>query len=426
MAIEYTHPSKQLVDALQRVYDYGMTTTSGGNISIKDEEGNIWITPSGIDKGTLTPADIMKVTPSGEKIGCHTPSCELPFHSEVYRRRPDVRVVLHAHSPSLVAFSLVGKCPDAAWVPGAEKICGKIVFSRYDIPGSISLGKIISEEFAKGADSVMMENHGAVVCGKTIDEAFARFETLDFLARMQIQASGLTHAPVLPAEKCNCTPIKWETFVPATASPAECALRDSIVKFASRLYRQRLVYTGSLVISTQISGDDFLVTPQGFDPLKLAIADSVRVKEGRCEEGKTAACFAKVCREIYAKCDWAHALILTKSPNLMAFACTASALDSRMIPESYIQLRDMPVVKFADFVADPKKLIEKLTPATPVVIVENFGVVAVGKNLTQAFDRLEVSDFTANCILLARRLGTVKPINQAQVDEIIDTFKLPR
>ena len=123
MSINYTHPAELLVNTLQRIYDYGMTTTSGGNISIKDEEGNVWITPSGVDKGTLTPADIMKVTPAGEKIGRHTPSCELPFHCAVYRLRPDARVVLHAHSPALVAFSLVAPSP-CAWrpdLPGAAR-----------------------------------------------------------------------------------------------------------------------------------------------------------------------------------------------------------------------------------------------------------------------------------------------------------------
>ena len=97
----YTHPRNILVATLQRLYDYGMTTTSGGNISVKDNEGNIWITPGGIDKGSLRPDDIVKVTPDGKIIGNHRPSCELPFHTAVYSMRKDVRAVLHAHSPLL-------------------------------------------------------------------------------------------------------------------------------------------------------------------------------------------------------------------------------------------------------------------------------------------------------------------------------------
>ena len=134
MSCNYVHPRNLLVATLQRLYDYGMTTTSGGNISIKDEEGNIWITPSGIDKGTLRPDDIMLVKVNGEIIGRHRPSVELPFHSAVYQLRPDAGAVLHAHSPALVAFSLVGKCPNANLIPerrrSAEKSPSPAMTSR--------------------------------------------------------------------------------------------------------------------------------------------------------------------------------------------------------------------------------------------------------------------------------------------------------
>ncbi len=422
MSCNYVHPRNLLVANLQRLYDYGMTTTSGGNISIKDGDGNIWITPSGVDKGTLRPDDIMMVKPDGEIIGKHRPSVELPFHSAVYKLRPDAKTVLHAHSPALVAFSLVGKSPDTSLIPGCSEICGKVAFSKYDIPGSKTLGDIIAAEFAKGADCVMMENHGAVVCGESVEQAFARFETLDYIARIQIQMAGMK-APLKAEGECKAA--AWETFTQTYASPYECELRDSIVKFASRLYRQRLVFTGNLVLSAQIGKDDFLVTPAGFDPLALRIEDVVRVADGKCEAGKTPACLAALCREIYSKYDWAHAVIMTRSPNAMAFACTGTELDSRTIPESYIQLRDIPVVKCKDFMENPLSVAEKLSPATPVVIIENCGVVTVGKHLTEAFDRLEVADFTANCIRLAARIGDFKPITEQQVQDIVNAFNLP-
>ena len=65
MNINFIHPADQLVMFMQRIYDKGLTTTSGGNLSIKDEEGNIWITPAGVDKGTLTRGDIVCVKPDG-------------------------------------------------------------------------------------------------------------------------------------------------------------------------------------------------------------------------------------------------------------------------------------------------------------------------------------------------------------------------
>ncbi|MBR6921150.1 MAG: class II aldolase/adducin family protein, partial [Clostridia bacterium] len=106
MNIEYMHPADQLVMFMQRIYDKGLTTTSGGNLSIMDRDGNIWITPASVDKGTLTRNDIVCVKPDGEITGNHKPSSELPFHQSVYKMRPDIRAVLHAHPPALVAFSI--------------------------------------------------------------------------------------------------------------------------------------------------------------------------------------------------------------------------------------------------------------------------------------------------------------------------------
>ena len=78
----------------------------GLKIMVVDDDGNIWITPSGIDKGNLTRADMIQVKPDGTLIGPHKPSVEQPFHKEIYRRRPDLRAIVHAHPPTLVAFSL--------------------------------------------------------------------------------------------------------------------------------------------------------------------------------------------------------------------------------------------------------------------------------------------------------------------------------
>ena len=95
MNFNLMHPAEQIVMLLSRVYQKGLTTTSGGNLSVKDSEGNIWITPSGIDKGSLTASDICKVLPDGTVVGKYKPSVELPFHKLVYKTRPDVSAVLH-------------------------------------------------------------------------------------------------------------------------------------------------------------------------------------------------------------------------------------------------------------------------------------------------------------------------------------------
>ena len=105
MKFNLLHPADQLVMIMQRIYQYGMTTTSGGNLSIRDDNGDVWITPSGIDKGSLTRDDMCRVTPDGQVYGPHRPSVELPFHLDIYKRRSDLSAILHAHPPTMVAFS---------------------------------------------------------------------------------------------------------------------------------------------------------------------------------------------------------------------------------------------------------------------------------------------------------------------------------
>ena len=157
MKFDLLSPRQQLVDVMNRIYYGGMTTLSGGNLSIIDEEGNIWITPTGMDKGKLTPADIMCVHPDGTVDGLHSPSMELPFHHAIYQRRPDVRAIVHAHAPALVSFSIVRKIPDTNIIPLARRICGKVGYAEYALPGSEALGLSIASAFAQGYDAVLLE-----------------------------------------------------------------------------------------------------------------------------------------------------------------------------------------------------------------------------------------------------------------------------
>jgi L-fuculose-phosphate aldolase len=87
---------------MARIYQYRMTTTSGGNLSILDSDGSIWITPARIDKGALRVSDIVRVFPDGSSEGLHRPSSEFPFHQQIYACRPDLRAIVHAHPVALV------------------------------------------------------------------------------------------------------------------------------------------------------------------------------------------------------------------------------------------------------------------------------------------------------------------------------------
>ena len=177
---KWMHPRDQIIMIIDKIYKGGLTTTSGGNISVIDDNGDVWVTPSAIDKGTLRPTDIICVRKDGTIEGRHKPSSEYPFHIAIYKCRPEIKAVIHAHPPALVSFSIVRQIPNTNVIPQAKHVCGPIGYAPYALPGSNELGDIIAEEFEKGVNAVIMENHGTVVGGKNLSDAFQRFETMEF------------------------------------------------------------------------------------------------------------------------------------------------------------------------------------------------------------------------------------------------------
>ena len=142
---KYVHPREELLHAMERIYRYRMTTTSGGNLSIREPNGNVWITPARLDKGSLRREDIVCVLSNGDVEGSRKPSSELPIHQEIRVRRPDLGGVVHAHPTALVAFSLVHEVPDTRLFHQSRSVCGEVGFAPYELPGSVALGMRVTQ-----------------------------------------------------------------------------------------------------------------------------------------------------------------------------------------------------------------------------------------------------------------------------------------
>src|SRR3978361_1816087 len=147
---ELIHPRDEIMQTMERIYRYRMTTTSGGNLSIRESNGDVWITPARIDKGALSREDIVCVRSNGQVEGIRKPSSELPIHQEIRRRRPGLGGVVHAHPVALVAFSLVHKVPNTRVFHQPRRVCGDVGFVPYALPGSMALGNVVADTFAKG------------------------------------------------------------------------------------------------------------------------------------------------------------------------------------------------------------------------------------------------------------------------------------
>ncbi len=421
------HPSEQIVQVISRIYNRGLTTTSGGNISIIDENGDIWVTPSGVDKGTLRPGDIICVKKDGRIIGPHKPSSEFPFHKAIYQIRPDIKAIIHAHPPALVSFSIVRQIPNTSVISQARHICGPIGYAGYALPGSEKLGEVIAEEFKKGYLAIIMENHGTVLGGSDLVNAFQRFEALEFCARTILYGKTigvpkyLTDAQLYAFDSQLPEPLQEMEAV--TYPSDEREKRAEICNIVHRACNQGLMISSYGTVSTRWKENDFLITPTNIARWDLELGDIVQIKGGRREPGKIPSRATWLHQEIYRQNPEINSIIFTQPPYLMAFGCTMTPFDVRTIPESWIFLQDVPLLPFGAHFHGKNEILDHISSGVSALIIQNDAFMVTGDKLLQTFDRLEVAEFSAKSLVMSTPIGELKPIDNQQVEELRVAFK---
>lgn len=413
---------------MRRVYDRGLTTATGGNISLMDEGGDIWITPKGYDKGSLTAEDIVCVHPDGSYDGRHAPSSEIFFHRATYRARPDFRAVVHAHPVFCIAFSLTRSLPRVDLLPDTLSACRHMRFSKYAIMGSPELGENMYTEFSKGADVVFLENHGVCVGGKNLLAAYHLFETIEFAAKLDLLSRKLGTPRVIEPEQLamwesRTTQKSGDCAAPA-AGDKEGALRAELVQKLHRGCTHALLSGSMGCCSARVDAESFLVTPEGLDSDLLEESDLVLVTNGSAEAGKYPSKELALHAEIYAKHPGVNAVFSAAPAHVAAFASANQRLETSTVPESYYMLRSVPTAPMEEYIASPEKAAARFSERTPVVLFNNARIVTTGETLFTALDRLEVAEATAASILAAQEAGKVVLLNEDEIQEMITTFQL--
>ncbi len=420
------HPRDQIVMVISRIYRRGLTTTSGGNISIIDENGDIWVTPSAVDKGSLRATDIVCVKKDGTIVGRHKPSSEFPFHKAIYQARPEIKSVIHAHPPALVSFSIVRQIPNTNIISQAKFVCGPIGYADYRLPGSQALGNIIAEEFAKGFNAIIMENHGTVVGGTSIADCFLRFETLEFCARTILYANMVGEPSYLTDEQIDAIDHQLPPLPPEMKEvehPSdEREIRSEICNIVQRACSQGLMTSSYGTISKRWRGNDFLITPTDVPRWDLQPKDIVQIKNGHREAGKLPSRSTHLHQLIYEMHPEINSIILTQTPYLMAFASSNADYNVRTIPESWIFLQDVKTIEFGDQSAGKTLIAESLSKSSPALLIKNDFALVTGDKLLQTFDYLEVAEFSAKSLVMSSVLGKMVPINDEQVEELREAF----
>jgi len=191
-----------IVAAGRRLGARGLISAGEGNVSARIDDGAVATTPTGRRKDELTAADILvvpvRLDPNAPIPLAPRPSTDIAIHRAVYAARPDVRAVVHAHLPAAMALTLAGEVPDPAALPETALLLPKLPFVPYGIPGSDELAGRVATAFATGEPplpgAVLLERHGAVAVGATVDEAVNRLELVEVLCRTWRDALLIRHA----------------------------------------------------------------------------------------------------------------------------------------------------------------------------------------------------------------------------------------
>ncbi|KUO92191.1 MAG: class II aldolase/adducin family protein [Caldivirga sp.] len=193
---------QEITRVMRALYERGLVSALGGNVSARvPGAGEFWITPSGVFKGNVNVDDLVKVDLDGNVIeGVLRPSTETPFHAAIYRVRPDVNAVIHAHNPVTLGLALAGVNLKPISVEAVMTL-RRVEVVPFAFPGTDQLAKLVADAALKGARAIILMNHGVVGLGANLLEAEAIVETLEEVATAQFVAMALGKEPPVIPEK---------------------------------------------------------------------------------------------------------------------------------------------------------------------------------------------------------------------------------
>lgn len=189
--MEYEYERRCVASTLRRLYARHLTTTSGGNVSLRCEGDVFVITPGACDKATTHARHVAVLTTQGHNLTPEiVPSSEMVMHQLVYTSYPQVRAVIHAHPPCVSAFASAQVPIELDLACETYALVDPPVRVSYMRSGSVDLAEAVSNAVAEST-CVLLENHGAVTTGASLLQAFVRMELLEEAARLTLMVRQL-------------------------------------------------------------------------------------------------------------------------------------------------------------------------------------------------------------------------------------------
>lgn len=197
---------EEIVRVCRLVWEKGWVAASDGNASIRVGQDRVLVTPSGLSKGFFSASDVVTTDLEGKPVVSsqgrpqRVPTSEIALHLEVYRQRPDVRAVLHAHPPLSIAFTIAGVSLAQCVLPEVIVNLGKIPTTAYATPSTVEGAEVI-RELIRDHDALILDRHGTVTVGPTLFDAYMKLEKVEHLARVTLAARQLGRVGLLPQEQ---------------------------------------------------------------------------------------------------------------------------------------------------------------------------------------------------------------------------------
>jgi L-fuculose-phosphate aldolase len=238
-----------IVEVGRRMYARGYTASNDGNISVRLDAGRLLMTPKSVCKGFMAPEMMCITDLDGRKLqGERDPSSEALMHLEVYRQRPDVQAVVHAHPPIATGFAVAGIPLDRPVLAEVLTTLGSVPIAEYATPSTKELPEAV-RKYIKAHDGMLLANHGALTVGGDLFSAYYKMETIEHFARISLVARLLGRENLIAREEVTRLQGLRGTYgiqAPAPICPTRSACSKPAIRRCARSSRRpRAAATGS-------------------------------------------------------------------------------------------------------------------------------------------------------------------------------------
>lgn len=192
---------REIVHWGKLLHERGFVAATDGNLSVRLDEHRILATPTGMSKSLMRPNDLVIVDNEGGRLsGRRNVSSEIAMHLLIYKLRPDVQGIVHAHPPTATGFAAAGIALNQPLVCEVVIGLGSIPLAKYGTPGTPELSNAL-EPLIPEYDAILMSNHGVVAYADTLHHAYMKMETVEHFAQIALVTHLLGRQQPLGSEE---------------------------------------------------------------------------------------------------------------------------------------------------------------------------------------------------------------------------------